>query len=414
VTNHGHATENARIPEFRLGPQAASVERISGVVGGLGLLLCVAGFFANRAQFFQSYLFAFVYWTGFTLGGLCVLLMAHTVGGKWGATSRRFLEAQMRTLPLMLLFLVVLLVGMKDIYPWTHANLVANNHYLQHKQPYMNVPFFLVRIVIYFAIWLFWGLRVNKMADDQDRTGDPTLSERMRAFSAPGLLIFSMTATFAVIDWVLSTDTQYFSTVYGAMILIGDILQTFALTIIVMILVSRGDRFGGRINAPILHDLGKLMFAFVIFWAYLSASQLIITWPANLPQEAVWYLDRTNGFWKVLAAAVALSMFVIPFLALLSQGLKKDPRRLIWAAAWILVARLIDIFWIVEPPFRNASTSTPLATSSGFTVYWTDAAAFIGVGGIWLYAFLGQLRRRPLLPLRDPRVMAPRPEEVIA
>jgi hypothetical protein len=336
------------------------------------------------------------------------------VGGKWGATSRRFLEAQMRTLPLMLLFLVVLLVGMKDIYPWTNANLVAHNHFLQHKQPYMNVPFFLVRIVIYFAIWLFWGLRVNKMADEQDRTGDPTLGERMRAFSAPGLLIFSMTATFAVIDWVLSADTQYFSTVYGAMILIGDILQTFALTIIVMILVSRGDRFGGRINAPILHDLGKLMFAWVIFWAYLSASQLIITWPANLPQEAVWYLDRTNGFWKVLAAAVALSMFVIPFLALLSQGLKKDPRRLIWAAAWILVARLIDIFWIVEPPFRNASASSPLATSSGFTVYWTDAAAFIGVGGIWLYAFLGQLRRRPLLPLRDPRVMAPRPEEVIA
>jgi len=411
--NHGHDT-GAAIPEFRLGPKAASVERISGVVGGLGLLLCVAGFFANRAQFFQSYLFAFIYWSGFTLGGLAVLLIHHVAGGRWGATARRFLEAQMRTLPLMFLFLIVLLVGMKDIYPWTHADLVAQNHFLSHKQGYLNVPFFLARIVVYFAVWLFWGLRLNKLSDEQDRTGDPGLRERMRAFSAPGLLIFTLTATFAMIDWVLSADTQYFSTVYGAMILIGDILQTFALTIIAIILTSRGDRFGGRINAPILHDLGKLMFAFVIFWAYLSASQLIITWPANLPQEAVWYLDRTNGFWKVLAAAVALSMFVIPFLALLSQGLKKNPRRLIWAAVWILVARLIDIFWIVEPPFRNASASSPLATSTGFTVYWTDAAAFIGLGGIWLYVFLGQLRRRPLLPLRDPRVMAPRPEEVIA
>jgi hypothetical protein len=268
--------------------------------------------------------------------------------------------------------------------------------------------------VVYFAVWLFWGLRLNKLSDEQDRTGDPTLRERMRAFSAPGLLLFTLTATFAVFDWVLSADTQYYSTVYGAMILIGDILQTFALTIIAIILASRGDRFGGRINAPILHELGKLMFAFVIFWAYLSASQLIITWPANLPQEATWYLDRTNGFWKFLAAAVALSMFLFPFLALLSQDLKKNPRRLIWAAAWILFARLIDIFWIVEPPFRNVSASSPLATSTGFTVYWTDAAAFIGLGGIWLYVFLGQLRRRPLLPLRDPRVMAPRPEEVIA
>lgn len=413
MTNHGQAAE-PRIPEFRLGPKAASVERISGVVGGLGLLLCVAGFFANRAQFFQSYLFAFLYWGGFTLGGLCVLLMHHVVGGRWGATSRRFLEAQMRTLPLMLLFLIVMLLGMKDIYPWTHANWVAQNHFLQHKQPYLNVPFFLLRIAVYFAIWLFWGLRVNKLADEQDRTGDPTLRERMRAFSAPGLLIFSVTATFAMFDWVLSTDVQYYSTVYGAMILIGDILQTFALTILVMILVSREDRFGGRVNAPILHELGKMMFAFVIFWAYLSASQLIITWPANLPQEAVWYLDRTAGFWKYFAWAVALSMFAIPFCALLSQNLKKNPRRLIWVCVWILVARLVDIFWIVEPTFRNTSASSPLATATGFTVYWTDAAAFIGLGGIWLYVFLGQLRRRPLLPLRDSRVMASRPEEVIA
>ena len=413
MTNHGQVAE-PRIPEFRLGPKAASVERISGVVGGLGLLLCVAGFFANRAQFFQSYLFAFMYWTGFTLGGLCVLLMHHVVGGRWGATSRRFLEAQMRTLPLMILFLIVMLLGMKDIYPWTHADLVAKNHFLHHKQGYLNLPFFLVRMVVFFAIWLFWGLRVNKLADEQDRTGDPTLRERMRAFSAPGLLLFTLTGTFAMFDWVLSTDTQYFSTVYGAMILIGDILQTFALTILVMILVSKEDRFGGRVNAPILHELGKMMFAFVIFWAYLSASQLIITWPANLPQEAVWYLDRTAGFWKYFAWAVALSMFAIPFCALLSQNLKKNPRRLIWVCVWILTARLVDIFWIVEPTFRNTSASSPLATAPGFTVYWTDAAAFIGLGGIWLYVFLGQLRRRPLLPLRDSRVMAARPEEVIA
>jgi hypothetical protein len=194
------------------------------------------------------------------------------------------------------------------------------------------------------------------------------------------------------------------------MILIGDVLQTFALTLVVMILASRGDRFGGRINSVVLHDLGNLMFAFTIFWTYLTASQLIITWPANLPQELQWYLDRVHGFWKWLALVTALSMFAIPFLALLSQTRKQDPKRLIRVAIWLLVARAIDVFWIVEPTFRNRTPSGLLSTSPHFTIYWTDFAAFFGLGGIWIYAYLRQLRRRPLLPLRDPRVMTPLPE----
>ena len=395
------------IPDIRLGPRAASVERVSGVVGAVGLLLCVAGFFANRAEFFQSYLFAFIYWGGFAIGGLGVLLLNNVVGGRWGVTARRFFEAQMRTLPLIFLFFLVLLLGLQYLYPWTHPDLVHSNEYLRAKQGYLNIPFFFVRVCIYFAVWCFWGWRVNKLSDLQDQTGDPTLRERMRAFSAPGLLIFVLTATFAYIDWVLSSDAQYYSTVYGAMILIGDVLQTFALTLVVMILASQGDRFGGRINPAILHDLGNLMFAFTIFWTYLSASQLIITWPANLPQELQWYLDRVHGPWKWLTLIIALSMFAIPFLALLSQARKRDPRRLIRIAIWLLLARIIDVFWIIEPTFRNKTPSGLLATAPGFTIYWTDFAAFFGIGGIWIYVYLRQLRRRPLLPLRDPRVSTP-------
>ena len=401
------------VPEIRLGQRAAGVERISGVVGGLGLLLCVAGFFANRAEFFQSYLFAFIYWSGFAFGGLGILLLNNVVGGKWGVTARRFLEAQMRTLPLIFIFTLILLFGLKDLYPWTHPNIVAASDVLRHKHPYLNIPFFIARIFIYFALMTFWGWRVNRFADEQDRTGDPTIGERMRAFSAPGLLIFVLTMTFAYIDWILSADTQFFSTVYGGMILIGDVVQCFALTLLVMILTSRSDRFGGRINAKILHDLGNMMFAFVIFWTYLSASQLIIVWPANLPQELVWYLDRVSGFWKWFALATALSMFAIPFLALLSQARKRDPRRLIKVAIWILIARAIDVFWIIEPTFRSVSTSSPLHNSHGFAIYWTDFAAFFGIGGVWIYVFLGQLRRRPLLPLHDPRVSSPLPEAAL-
>jgi hypothetical protein len=394
---------SAPIPIERLGPGATRLEQMSGVIGVIGLLLCGVGFFANRAGLFQSYLFAYIYWGGFTIGGLTVLLMNHVVGGTWGVTTRRLLGAAVRTLPLLLVLLVPILIGIRDIYPWAQPETVRHNDFLLHKQGYLNFPFFLARSAVYFAIWFFWGFRVYKMADQQDETGDPTLRERMRRFSAPGLLIVVLSASFAYIDWILSADAQYYSTIYGAMILIGSVLQTFALIILVLVLASGRDRFGGRVNPNVLHDLGNLMFAFTIFWTYLTASQLIITWPANLPQEIEWYLVRVRGGWKVFAVIVALSMFAIPFLALLSQARKRDPIRLMRMAVWILCARLVDVFWIVEPTYRT----------KGLAIYWTDFAAFLGVGGIWVYFYLNQLRRRPLLPLRDPRVAQPMPEAVV-
>jgi hypothetical protein len=348
------------------------------------------------------------------MGGLAILLINNVVGGKWGVTIRRYLEASARTLPLIAIFFVVILLGMKDIYAWATPAHVAANAYLKHKQAFLNIPGFTVRSIGYFALFLFFVWRLNKWTDEQDRTGNPEIKEKLRKFSAPSLLIFVFVGTLAYIDWLLSTDTQFYSTVFGALVLFANMQQTLALSILALILTSKANRFSGRVNAPILHDLGKMLFAFIIFWGYLSASQLIIIWPANLPQEITWYLDRTHGIWKALAWCVGLTMFALPFLALLSQKLKRDPRRLRWVLWFLLVIDVIYVFWLVEPTFRNASASTPLQTSDGFTVYWTDIAAFLGMGGIWVYYFISQLRRRPLLPLKDPRVSPSLPQEVIA
>ena len=393
---------DSAVPVVRLGAGAASVERISGVVGGLGLLLCVAGFFANRAQFFQSYLYAFLYWGGFAFGGMGVLLLNNVVGGKWGVTTRRLLEAKVRTLWVVAILFLPVLIGIPYLFPWATVSLVHQNPILAHKAAYLNVPFFIIRAFIYFATWAFIAMRVQKMTDRQDETGDPTLVVRLRQFSAPSLLVFVLTITFAYIDWVMSTNPDFYFTVYGALLLIGNVQQTFALTIIVLIVTSRADRFGGRISAKLLHDLGNLLFAFTIFWAYLSVSQLIIVWPANLPQEIGWYIERTMGGWKIIAWVVGLTMFAIPFFALLSQARKRNPNRLIRVAAWLLCANAMYVFWFLEPTYRK----------NGFTLYWTDPAAFIGVGGIWLYTYLGQLRRRPLLPLHDPRIAEVVPAEI--
>ncbi|MBV9085223.1 MAG: hypothetical protein JOZ62_21310 [Acidobacteriaceae bacterium] len=309
----------------------------------------------------------------------------------------------MRTLPFLVVLFLILLLGLHSLYPWVDRNKVASDLVLQHKRPYLNLPFFLMRAVVYFAVWFWWGYRIYRMSVRQDETGDPTLAERMRRFAAPGCVVVTLSVSFAYFDWILSADAHFYSTIYGAMLLFGDVLQTFALVIVALVLASKQDRFGGRINPVILHDIGNMMFAFTIFWTYLSVSQLIIVWPANLPLEIAWYLDRVRGGWKVIAAILSLVMFAVPFLGLLSQARKRDPVRLRRIAVWILAARVLDTFWIVEPTFRN----------TGFAIYWTDFAAFLGIGGIWVYLYVNNLRGRPLLPLHDPRVMSPLPEAAV-
>lgn len=387
--------------ETMLGPQLDRVQRLAMLAGIVGVLLCTVGLFIDRAQFLRSYLWAYVYWNGLTVGSLGILLLHNVVGGRWGVVIRRLVEAGTRTLPLMLLLVVPIVLGMSTLYIWTWPDIRAHDPSVHFKTSYLNVPFFIVRIVIYFSIWMFWAGMLRRRSLEQDRTGDPSLIVRMRQISAPGLLIFVLTASFAFIDLVMSLEPNWFSTIYGAMFLIGQMLATFAFMIAILILLARQEPFASIITVQHFHDLGNLMFAFTVLWAYLSFSQFLIIWAGNLPEEIPWYLRRFSGGWAYVAVAIVAFHFCVPFVIMLFRFVKQNPNILYKVALWMIVVRMLDVFWVVEPAFYQ--DRMPLHAQV-FGVSWMDLAAPLALGGIWVAAFIWHLKRYPLLPVNDPRL----------
>jgi hypothetical protein len=373
-----------------LQPVLSGVQRKALIAGVSALALCVAGAFLNPAQFLRSYLVAFLFWLGIALGSAAVVMLHHLVGGRWGFVIRRLLESATRTLPAMAVLLLPILLGVRSLYHWTHP---AGDHLLEHKAPYLNIPFFIIRAVIYFAVWIGVTWVLNRWSLEQDRTGAPGLVRRMQVLSGPGLLLYGLTVTFASIDWAMSLEPHWFSTIYGMIFMVGQGLATLAFVIAVLMLLSRYQPLSGTLTPDHFHDLGNLMFAFVMLWAYVSFSQFLIIWSGNLPEEIPWYLARLRGGWQWVALILLVFHFFLPFLLLLMRPIKRRAHVLARVAIAVILVRLLDLFWLVTPAFHPGK----------FHLHWMDVAAPIGVGGLWLAAFLSNLKRAPLLPLRDPR-----------
>jgi hypothetical protein len=382
--------------------QIGQWQRRALLAGIAGVLLAITGFVLDREQFLRSYLYAYVYWTGMSLGCMGILLLHHVVGGKWGMVIRRMCEAGARMLPYMFLLLIPVLLSIPTLYVWARPEAV-NDANIQTKAAYLNVPFFIGRTVFYFAIWFLYSHRLNKWSAEQDRTGDEQLIGKMRSFSAPGLVVFVMTATFAFIDWIMSLEPHWFSTIYGAMFLIGEVLESFAFVIALAIVLARWSPLKEYMTPQHLHDLGNLMFAFMVLWAYLSFSQFIIIWAGNLPEEIPWYLRRLNGGWGRVALTLVIFHFATPFVLLLMRGIKRHTDRLFRVCMLMIAIRLVDVYWVVEPSFYNRQLK----------VHWMDFATPLAVGGLWLAGYFWQLKSRPLVPLRDPRLQGA-PRETVA
>lgn len=376
-------------------------QQLALIVGAGFLLLLVAGAFLPALgggvdQFFRSYLVGYIFWVGVTLGCLGILMLQHLTGGAWGLAIRRVLEAGTRTLPLMLLlFLPIAIFGLSHLYEWMHINEVTEKsirRILEAKKPYLNPTFFLIRTAIYFAIWMGLMFLLNKWSAEQDRTAERQYSKKMQYLSGPGIILFVLTVTFASVDWVMSLNPEWFSTIYGLLYVAGWVLSAFALVIAVMVYLTTRRPLEGVIQAPHFHDMGKLLLAFVMLWAYFSFSQFLIIWSGNIPEETKWYLHRLRGGWGWVGIGLVILHFALPFVLLLSRDLKRNARRLATIAILIFVMRMIDVYWLVAPEFSRAH----------FKFSWMDIAAPIALGGLWLAFFIWQLSLRPLLPFNDP------------
>jgi hypothetical protein len=366
---------------------------ISLGVGVAGLTASVVGWIVNPRAFFVAYLFAIVFFVGLSLGALGFLMMHHLTGGFWGYGVRRFLEAAIANLPLMGLMFVPIFFGLHYLYGWTNPAAVAASEVLQKKIGYLTMPGFIVRTIVNFAIWIVMAHFLLKWSAEQDVTVSVEPTRKMRTLSGPGLVIYPLSMTVASVDWLMSLEPFWYSTMFPVLICIGQMLSALAFVILLLADAARSAELGPLTGEDSFHKLGNLLLAFTMLWAYLAFGQLLIIWSGNLPDEIRWYLHRVNDGWRYVAGFIALFQFFLPFFLLLMRPIKKRRKLLARVAVCVFLSHIVTVWWTVAPSFH----------SEHLYVDWLAFAALLGVAGIWFAAFLWNLERRSLVPLNDPR-----------
>jgi len=379
----------------------ARLER-TGLRVGLALLVALGvGFLLDPEQFFRSWLLGWLFWLGVAVGSLGLAMLNQLTGGLWGQVPRRFHEAAARTIPFMAVLFLPVLVGLQSLYAWARPEAVAVDEVLQRKAAYLNVGFFLVRSVVYFAVWSGLALAVSRWSELQDGGADPARGARLRGLSGVGLVALAGTTTFASIDWGMSLAPHWYSTMYGVLFIIGWTLSALSFTIIVVAHLAREPPLAQVLRPGTVHDLGKLLLAFTMLWAYVNFSQFLIIWSGNVNEETPFYIQRLQGGWNVVAVLLVLFHFALPFALLLSRRLKRDAGRLALVAALMLLMQLVDLFWLLGPDL--AAHGHGLVP---FHVHWMDLAAAVSLGGLWISLFARGARGRPVLPIGEPAVRA--------
>jgi hypothetical protein len=369
------------------------------VVGAIGLVVGLAAYVMGPVHFFPAYLVGYLFWLGISLGCVGLTMLHHLVGGSWGLVIRRPLESGAMNVLLLAVLFVPLAFGVHSLYPWARAGSTAHESGIEHSA-YLTESFFLIRAGLYFVVWIAMALILNGLSNRQDVNSDPAPSRWLQTLSGPGIVLLFLAGTFSAIDWGMSLDPKWTSTIYGVMLIIGDALATMALMIAVGSLLATNEPMSEVATPGRLNDLGNLLLAFVMLWAYMSFCQFLIIWSGNLTEEIPWYVRRTRGGWQWVALALILFHFFLPFLVLLFRENKRKTTMISRVALWILFMHWVDLVWLVVP----ASTD-PASPRILWIEVLLSAVMTVGVGGIWIAFYIHWLKRRPLVPLYDPNLI---------
>jgi hypothetical protein len=377
-------------------PVVKTIARRSLIVGVVFGLVALILAFLQPQQFFRAYLLGFMCWLGVALGSMAILMIRHLTGGGWGMVIRRILGAAMRTVPLLALLFIPVILGIRKLYIWAQPlDQIADKHLREHLEnitkTYLTTSGFILRAIFYFAIWNLLSFLLSRWSRQTDRPGAPDNTDRFKAVAGPGLILYGFTISFAAIDWVMSLDPSWISTIFGLVILIGEVLSAMCFAVVVERILFDYKPMSEMLQPDFVHDHGKWMLTFIMVWAYFNYSQWLIIWAGNLPAEITYYLRRLNGGWGYVGLFIVIFHFVIPFGTLLSRPFKRNIRKLVWLAAWLMLMRYLDLFWIIEPNF-----------SKTFTVAVADIVVPVAIGGFWLAYFFRNLGALPLLPAYDP------------
>ena len=393
----------ANLDKYQTPAEISRLRTLSLGIGGVALIVWAAGAYFNTEQALRSWLLGFIFWGGIGLGSLGVLMLQYLTGGAWGVVIRRIVEAGSRTLPVIFLMFIPLAIGVytHNVYEWTR--MPSTDHFIEFRGIYLEPWFWIVRSLIYFALFGVIVYFLNKWSAEQDRTETVEASrlvlEKASRFSGPAMVVYALLVTFVAVDWMMTLDPRWFSTMWGLLFVAGWALSCFCFVVAILAYLSDKRPMEGVVGKRHFHDLGKLMLALVMVWAYFNFSQFLIIWSGNLPEETVWYLARMKGGWGVIGWTLVIFHFAFPFLVLLQQDFKRKARWLSSLAIGILLMRLVDMFYLIGPSNRVAAAGIE---QGAFYVSWLDFVAPIAVGGIWLWWFFGELLKRPLVPAKDP------------
>ncbi len=363
----------------------ALVLAVAGVIG------CVIGWMSNPQEFFRAYLPAYIFWFLIGAGSLGVLMLQYTTGGEWGVILRRPLGAAARSTFFPLLFLFIpIVIGMNHIYPWTNHDLMEHNPFLKQKMGYLNANGFMIRAAFFFGLWILWSHRVKALSNRFEVDRSPYTALSRRRWAASGIVMVMLSLTFASVDWLMSLEPLWFSSMFGISFVVGAGLTALAFHTLLIAQLSRSPALSDVLKSNHLRDLGNLMFAFTMLWGYTAFSQFMLIWYANLKEEVPYYLRRMHGGWGVVAVILVVFHFFGPFFMLLMRAIKDRPQTISIAAGLILVMRMVDLFWLTAPAY-----------SEHFHFSWMTLAALSGIGGIWLWVFVAKLKGQSIIPVHE-------------